>query len=107
MVGLSQTATAAEGEELWRFDAGAAIESSPTVVNNTVFFGDASGRRDARLYALNAASGDEQWSLETRRAVETAPNVVDGTVYVGSGTINETSEGEDVYAVDAATGEVE
>lgn len=106
LAGLSQTATAAEGEVLWQFDTGDTIPSSPTVVDDTVFFGDGNDR-DAKLYALDAATGDERWLIKTTRSVETSPNVADETLYVGIGTIDEESADQNVFAIEAATGQVE
>ncbi|MFO8116635.1 MAG: PQQ-binding-like beta-propeller repeat protein [Halorubrum sp.] len=106
LAGLSQTATAAEGEVLWQFDAGDIIESSPTVVNDTVFFGDGNNR-DAKLYALDAATGDERWLIKTTRAVATSPNVVDETLYVTIGDGEQETADQTVFAIEAATGQVE
>lgn len=85
---------ASGGEELWRFGAGARVDSSPTIVDGTVYVGNS----DDSLYAIDAETGDEEWQFEAGDGVRTAPQVVDGTVYVGSFDAN-------VYAVDAATGE--
>lgn len=97
-------ATAQPGERIWSFETGDAVESEPTVVNETVYVGS----QDGYVYALDAETGDQQWRFETgvpaeeqRKAsagVWGAPHVVDGTVYVGANDNH-------LYALDAATGE--
>ena len=87
--------------ERWAIDTGSGVQSSPTVVNDTVFVGNDAGN----VSALDAATGAREWRVETGGPVETAPTVVGvsagrddaGTVYVGS------RDGR-VYALDAATG---
>ena len=44
---------AADGTEVWHFETGGAVVSSPTVADGVVFFGS----EDKKLYALNAADG--------------------------------------------------
>jgi len=82
------------GEELWRFGAGARVDSSPTIVDGTVYVGNSIDS----LFAVDAETGDQQWRFRADGDVRTAPQVIDGTVYVGSYDAN-------VYAVDAETGE--
>jgi tetratricopeptide (TPR) repeat protein len=89
------TASAA-GEQEWAFETGADVNSSPTVVDGTVFVGS----DDGNLYAVDAATGEQQWAFETGDSVWSSPTVVDGTVFVGRGDNN-------LYAVDAASGEEE
>ena len=81
------------GEVKWTFTTGAAIHSSPTVVDGVLYFGS----QDFRVYALDAATGDKLWEFKTGSWVESSPAVVDGVVYVGSNDGN-------VYALDADTG---
>lgn len=68
------------GEQKWVFPTGAAVHSSPAVVDGTVYIGS----RDHRLYALDAATGAKRWSYRTESWVESSPAVVDGVVYFGS-----------------------
>ncbi len=77
----------------WRFHTGAAIISSPAVVDGTVYVGS----NDHALYAIDAASGKQKWKLDTRSRVTSSPAVADGTVFFGS------YDGL-FYAVDAASG---
>ena len=81
------------GEEKWRFEAGV-TETSPLVVDGTVYFGS----WDRRIYALDADTGTEQWSYATGDQVKSAVAFRDGTVYAGS------YDGR-MYALDAKTGE--
>ena len=82
-----------EGDALWRFTADGFVESSPSVVDGTVYVGDEAGV----LYAIDTETGDLRWSVETGEQLRTAAQVVDGTVYVGS-------TDHSVYAFDAETG---
>lgn len=75
------------------------VQSSPTVVDGTVFVGSS----DGNLYAVDAETGDQQWTFETGTRVEFggpvrySPTVVNGTVFVSVDYRN-------LYAVDAETG---
>jgi outer membrane protein assembly factor BamB len=82
-------------EEAWSYTTGAAIDSSPAIVNGVVYVGSI----DGSVYALNAATGNLKWSAATGGAVISSPAVAGGSVYVGSA--NGT-----VYAFNAATGAV-
>ena len=71
------------------------VQSSPAVVDGTVFV----GARDGWLYAIDAATGAERWRFDHKISwVNTSPAVVDGVVYAGS------SDGQFVHAVDGASG---
>ncbi len=78
---------------LWSFDTGDAIESSPVIVSNKVYFGSENGK----VYCLDASSGDEIWNFTTDNEVDSTPTVVDDVVYVGSSD-------RKFYALDANTG---
>lgn len=86
-------ATDPEGKLKWTFQAGAEIDSSPTVVDGVVYFGS----RDHNLYAIDAVTGEERWVFQTGSWVESSPVVVNGVVYFGSNDGN-------LYAVNAVTG---
>jgi len=77
----------------WSFQTGDRVESSPAVVDGTVY----AGSHDHNVYALSAEDGSEQWAFETESFVDWSPVVVDGTVYVAS--FDNT-----VYALSAADG---
>jgi len=70
------------GEKIWSFETGtfAAVRSSPTVSNGTVFVG--SGNTNENLYALTTDLGEERWSFDAGRAMS-SPTVADGTVFIG------------------------
>ena len=87
------TGAVPKGQVQWTFTTGAAIHSSPTVVDGTVYFGS----QDGKIYAVDAASGNEKWAFQTESFVESSPAVVNGVVYVGS------NDGR-MFALDALTG---
>jgi eukaryotic-like serine/threonine-protein kinase len=80
--------------ELFGFDR-KSVQSSPAVVDGTVYCGS----RDGFLYALDAASGGQRWRFDHQVSwVIGSPAVWEGRVYVGS------SDGGFLQAVDARTG---
>jgi len=83
-----------EGVQKWVFSTRAAIQSSPTVVDGTVYVGS----RDSKLYALDADTGAERWAYETSSWVDSSPAVTGGVVYFGSND-------SQLYALDADSGE--
>ena len=83
------------GELKWVFAAGAAIHSSPTVVDGTVYVGS----QDSKLYALDAATGAKRWEYKAGSWVESSPTVVGGMVYFGA------NDGE-IYCLDISNGDV-
>jgi PGF-CTERM protein len=93
-IGAVYALDAASGDLLWEARV-PAVDSSPTVVNGTVFVGDV----DGRVHALSAASGGTLWTAEIAAdgAVRSSPTVVDGTVLVGGQA--------GVYGLDVATGD--
>jgi outer membrane protein assembly factor BamB len=71
------------------------IQSSPLVVDGTVYF----GARDGFLYAVSADSGQLRWKFDHRISwVNSSPVLAGGLIYVGS------SDGQFVQGVRAATG---
>jgi outer membrane protein assembly factor BamB len=92
--GLVLAMDAETGEDVWRFRTGA-VESSPVLVDGTLYF----GTFDDRLYALDARTGKVRWFFETGDDVKGGPAYRDGVVYTGS------YDGK-VYAVDARTGKL-
>jgi outer membrane protein assembly factor BamB len=71
---------AATGNEIWQFEAGDKIWSTPVVSGGTVYFGSF----DHKLYALDAVSGSRLWEFEAEGAIAATPLVYNGTVYIGS-----------------------
>jgi len=108
------------GERKWRFTESGLVSSSPTVIDEKVYFGSS----DGNLYALDTGSGDKIWNItleETlkmsyslpgngstevnttlREGVRSSPTVANKRVYVGSGSY---SNDGSLHAVNAETGE--
>ena len=72
---------ATTGVPHWTFQTGDHIESTPTVVSDTVFF--AAGNDG--VYALNATTGDKLWQFTADLHIDASPFVVNQRVIVGSG----------------------
>jgi len=85
---------AVTGSKRWTFTTLYASDSSPTVVNGTVYV----GTQEGYIYAVDTATGTERWHFEADNLVFSSPAVAGGTVYFGSVDGN-------LYAVDAASGE--
>lgn len=92
--GLMVAMNAETGKNIWRFRTGA-VESSPLLVDGTLYF----GTFDNRLYALDARTKRVRWSFETGDDVKGGPAYWRGTIYTGS------YDGK-VYAVDARSGKL-
>jgi len=110
---------AADGSLRWKFPTRGGVNSSPAVAGGSVYFGSL----DGNFYAVDAASGKVKWQFKTggeRRFTApgihgamprtermpdpfdvflSSPVVAGGMVYFGSGDQN-------VYALDAQTGEL-
>jgi len=83
-----------DGRVLWRFPAGA-IESSPLLVKNVLYFGS----WDHHLYALDVRTHRLRWRFLADDELNSSAAYAHGTVYIGS-------DGGHVYAVDARTGKL-
>lgn len=87
----TESVTAEPDETLeWTFETGIEVESSPTVVDGTVY----AGSSDHTVYAIDAEDGSAKWRFETGDSVRSSPTVSHGTVYIGTG--------DGIYASDAA-----
>ncbi|MDP8957782.1 MAG: PQQ-binding-like beta-propeller repeat protein, partial [Actinomycetota bacterium] len=75
------------------FSTGAAVVSSPLVVDNVVYVGSSNGI----FYALDAATGAQIWQFPTEGSILGSAAMAEGVVYVGS------TDGK-LYALDARTG---
>jgi outer membrane protein assembly factor BamB len=62
------------------FKAGDTIQSSPTLVDDTLYV----SCFDGKVYAIDVKSGRQRWAAPTKGALFSSPVVVDGTLYVGS-----------------------
>ena len=69
---------AIHGAEVWIFQAGGGIVSSPVVLGNLVIF----GARDGVLYALDRANGSSVWQLSLEAPIEVSPVYAEGSLYV-------------------------
>ncbi|MCB9520392.1 MAG: PQQ-binding-like beta-propeller repeat protein [Myxococcales bacterium] len=85
-----------DGRDLWTFQTGKGIFSTPVVsADGTVYVGSAS----RSFYAIDGATGDERWHFETGEIIDSSGLLDDrGRVYFGSG------DGT-LYALDAASGD--
>jgi outer membrane protein assembly factor BamB len=92
--GLLVALDAETGRELWRFRTGA-VESSPLLLDGTLYF----GTFDNRIYALDARTKRVRWRYETGAPVKGGPAFWRGTIYAGS------YDGK-VYALDARSGKL-
>lgn len=68
------------GTELWVFQTGGFVYSSPAVVGSTMYVGGG----DGHIYAFDAATGDRRWTYRTGRGVFSTPAVWEGRLFVGS-----------------------
>jgi outer membrane protein assembly factor BamB len=68
------------GMELWNYQAGAYVYSSPVVAGNILYF----GQGDGDFSALDTRTGEEVWSYRTGAAIYSTPVVHAGRIYVGS-----------------------
>jgi outer membrane protein assembly factor BamB len=82
------------GKDVWRFHTGA-VESSPLLLDGTLYF----GTFDNRVYALDAKTKRVRWSYKTGDDVKGGPAYSRGTIYTGS------YDGK-VYALDARSGKL-
>jgi outer membrane protein assembly factor BamB len=92
---------ASTGLKIWNYTLGGPVDSSPAVVNGTVYVGSNWGAFD-NVYALNALTGNKIWGFKTfngeEKGVTSSPAVADGRVFIGS-------QGGGLYALNASTGE--
>jgi eukaryotic-like serine/threonine-protein kinase len=78
----------------WKFKTGAAVISTPAVIDGTAYFGS----NDHYFYAVNLADDAQRWRFKTGGRVTLSPAVYGGRVYFGSYDGN-------IYAIDAKSGE--
>lgn len=87
-----------EGLEWW-VDRGAPVTATPAVADGTVY----AGTEDGTVSAYAADAGETNWEYETGAPVQEL-TVGEGHVLAVSGT-TELSAGQELYALDAATGD--
>ncbi|MBV9711125.1 MAG: PQQ-like beta-propeller repeat protein, partial [Ktedonobacteraceae bacterium] len=79
--------------QAWHFTTGAAIDSSPAIVNGVAYIGST----DNNLYAVNTTTGAALWHFTAGSMATMSPAVVNGIVYFGS-------DNGTFYALRARTG---
>ncbi len=104
-----------DGKTIWRFTAGARVDSPPTYYRGRVLFGS----RDGWVYCLAADTGDLSWRFraapndltafafeqpESLWPVHGSVLVLDGTVYFVAGRSSFLNRGLYLYGVDPVTG---
>ncbi len=93
---VSAASPPAEGERLWEFSTGGAIESSPALgEDGTVYFGS----RDGRVYAVDGRSGTRRWDFPTGDGMAASP-------VIGPGGMVLIRAERQLLALDGATGEM-
>jgi outer membrane protein assembly factor BamB len=83
------------GKTIWKRDLPGRAESSPVVIDRTVYF----GCEDGGLYALSTISGNVRWVAQLGGPIKAAPAYYGGRLYVGD-------YGGYMNAVDAKSGKV-
>lgn len=83
------------GKTIWKRDLPGRAESSPVVVDRTVYFGVENGE----LFAMSTGKGQVRWSTPLGGAIKAAPAYYGGRLYVGD-------YGGYMNAVDAKSGEL-
>ena len=80
LTGVSASAPPAQLKELWSFEAGDAIESSPAIADGSVYVGVASGE----LVSLRLDTGAVRWRYKVNVGVgESSPAVAGDRVFIG------------------------
>ncbi|MGA0121853.1 MAG: PQQ-binding-like beta-propeller repeat protein [Gaiellales bacterium] len=92
---------AASGAELWRVEM-APVESSPLVVDDTVYV----GAWDAKVYALDARTGVERWSTELDAQIVASATLIAPEQAGDRAAITIGTNGGTLYALDAETGAI-
>lgn len=80
--GYVRALNAATGLEVWSYNVGSVVSSSPALAlgSNTLVVGS----HDGNIYALNMTDGALLWSYQTGSVVSSSPAVADGRIFVGS-----------------------
>jgi outer membrane protein assembly factor BamB len=68
-----------DGHEVWSHAVAPGTESSPTAVQDAVYFGDQSGT----VYSLRARDGRVNWTYQAKAAVKGGPSLADGKMFFG------------------------
>ena len=79
----------------WKFQAGDAIISSPTLYHGVIYFGS----DDTYLYAVDQKTGEQIWKFKTDGIIRSTPAIEKGTVFISS------NDGH-LYAINANNGKL-
>jgi len=108
---------ARDGRVVWRFTAGARVDSPPTWFRGAVYFGS----NDGWVYAVRAADGVLAWKfraapmdrrmaafdqIESLWPVHGSVLILDGVLYCAAGRSSELDGGIYMYGLDPSTGKV-
>lgn len=77
----------------WKYKTGGPVNSSPIVVNGTVYVGS----DDNKLYALNADKWGKKWDFDSGDKISYSPTAYKGMIFFST-------RGNKVFALDAETG---
>jgi outer membrane protein assembly factor BamB len=83
------------GKTIWKKSLPDRAESSPLVIDDSVYF----GCEDGKLYSVSTVNGHTRWATQLGGAVKAAPAYKDGKLFVGD-------YGGYMNAVDAKTGDL-
>ncbi len=64
----------------WIFKTNGPVRSTPSVYNQTVYFGSS----DGNLYAVDLNSGGEKWRFNTGGAVTSSPSILENKIFISS-----------------------
>src|SRR3990170_396707 len=85
------------GRNVWQVQTAGKVESSPVVVDGTVYFGS----HDGRVFAVRSDTGRILWAYYTGGRVNASPSVFGGrlcvTTYAGSFVCLDRSTGEELW----------
>jgi outer membrane protein assembly factor BamB len=87
------------GDERWKFQADANIDSTPVFSNGMLIFGSDAPNGTGKVYALNAESGRLEWSVPAGGLISYGLDAADNVAYFGS------QDGK-LYAIDMYSGKL-
>ncbi len=78
----------------WSFFSDAPIRSTPLVINNNIYFGNAEGK----FFCVSKIDKKQQWVFKAQNPIHSSPAFKDGLVFFADA-------GQSLYALDAENGE--
>ena len=97
-----------DGSEIWRYDTGGEVWSSPALVDGIVY----TGSRNGDMFALDAVSGEEIWTFSTgsNSPINASPAILDDVLYSGAGNgifyALDRTTGEEIWSLDLEGGQI-